>query len=152
VALLAAAAAVAITTSVLWRRSDLARHEAEVEVHQRQAAEQLALGRLRLEDHPMAALAHAIASLEHADSEPARRFAVEALWRGPTAHFLPDTVQPTTLAWSADGRWLALGGLRGAVVFDRDTGNRLPLATGVEGAVGFSRAARASSPSRRRAK
>jgi hypothetical protein len=74
---------VGIVTS-LWRRSVL-------EVSRREAAQILALGRLQLEDGPTAALAHALASLERADSEKARRFAVESLWHGAAAIFLETT-------------------------------------------------------------
>jgi WD40 repeat protein len=54
------------------------------------------------------ALAYAIASLEVADDPEVRRFALEALWRGPTALVL----SPGSSGWgpdfSPDGRWLAL--------------------------------------------
>ena len=137
-ALLAAVATVAITTSVLWRNSERSRRTAEREVRQRQAAELLALGRVRLDEHPMGALAHAIASLERVDNLPARRFAIEALWKGPPAHFLTDPVLPFDVAWSPDGRWLSLGGTAGLVLLDRDSGKRLPLAPLAEAVVGFS--------------
>jgi len=137
--LLATTAAVAITTSALWRESERSRHKAEAEARQRGAAELLALGRLQLEKYPGAALAHAIASLERADNEPARRFAVEALWKAPPVHVITDAVIPVSVRWSPDGRWLALGGTAGLALLDRDTGERLELASSVaEGPVGFS--------------
>jgi WD40 repeat protein len=91
---------VGIVTS-FWRRSVL-------EVSRREAAQILALGRLQLEDRPAAALAHALASLERADSEEARRFAVEALWHRGAAIFLEDNVNAVN--FSPDGKWLATGG------------------------------------------
>ena len=128
----------AIVTSVLWQRADTSRRNAEVQVRQREAAELLALGRLRLDEYPTGALAHAIASLERADNAPARRFAVEALWRGPTVHVLTDAVGPAFVQWSPDGRWLALGATAGFAVLDRDTGQRIQLAS-VGMPVGFSK-------------
>jgi WD40 repeat protein len=65
-----------------------------------------ALGRLELERHPSATLAHAIASLELADSREARLLALAALWKGPTSF----VVSPEEWSWwgefSRDGRWL----------------------------------------------
>jgi WD40 repeat protein/predicted Ser/Thr protein kinase len=90
----------------LWRRSVL-------EVSRREAAQILALGRVELEDRPTAALAHALASLERADSEEARRFAVEALWHGAAAFVLPEVEQ--MVDFSPDGRWLASGGIGSGV-------------------------------------
>ncbi|MGH9389520.1 MAG: WD40 repeat domain-containing protein, partial [Vicinamibacteria bacterium] len=87
--------------TALWRRSVL-------EVSRREAAQILALGRLELEDSPTSALAHALASLERADSDEARRFAVEALWHGAAAIVLPENVN--TGDFSPDGQWLATGG------------------------------------------
>jgi WD40 repeat protein len=92
---------VALITSSLWRR-------AFQEASRREAAQILALGRLELEDRPTAALAHALASLERADSDEARRFAVETLWRGAAAVVLSDNVN--TVDFSPDGKWLAGGG------------------------------------------
>ena len=139
VSLVGVAASVAIVTSVLWQRADTARRSAEAQTRQREAGELLALGRLQLDDYPTAALAHAIASLERADNAPARRFAVEALWRGPTVHVLTDTVIPNAPQWSPDGRWLALGGTAGLAVLDRDTGRSIQLVSVAEDPVGFSK-------------
>jgi WD40 repeat protein len=137
--LVGVAASVAIATSVLWQRADTSRRNAEVQVRKREAAELLALGRLRLDDYPTGALAHAIASLERADNAPARRFAVEALWRGPTVHVLTDAAIPVGVDWSPDGRWLALGGTVGMALLDRETGRRIEIASVNEGSVGFSK-------------
>ena len=64
--------------ATLWFRAELARARGA-------ASELFALGQLEKEDHPTAALAYALASLERADTAEVRRFALETLWRGPTA-------------------------------------------------------------------
>jgi hypothetical protein len=97
-------------------------------VRQREAAELLALGRLRLEDYPTAALAHAIASLERADNAPARRFAVEALWKGPPARYLLSPGGTVKLTFSADGEWLAGAHSAGVSLWPREGGPPLALA------------------------
>ena len=121
--------AVLAVVGTLWRRSVQETRRAE-------ASKLLALGQLRLADHPNAALAYAIASLERADNDPARRFAVEALWQGPTAFFLQGP-NPWSAAWSPDGRWLALGGSEGVDLLKRDTGAARRLTSSLERTVGF---------------
>ena len=70
-----------------------------------EAQKLIALGQVRLEDYPTAALAHATKSLELADSEEARFLALEALWEGPTAFVVNET--PTLRAsFSPGGNWL----------------------------------------------
>ena len=82
-----------------WQRSVRDARRAE-------ATKILALGQLEIEEHASAAVAHAIASLELADSPEARRLALDALWRGPTALVVnQDRVTPRP-RFSADGRWL----------------------------------------------
>ena len=125
------AALVAISSSVLWRRSELARERAESEARQREAAQLLALGRLRLEDHPAAALAHAIASLERADNDAARRFAVEALWRGPSEFLFGPQGASVAVRFSPDGRYLAYARPQGAQVLARDGATALAIALDV---------------------
>ena len=73
--------AVLAVVGTLWQRSVQQARRAE-------AAKLLALGQLRLEDYPTATLAHAIASLELADTPEARRLALQALWQGPTAFII----------------------------------------------------------------
>ena len=123
--------AVLAVVGTLWRRS-------VVEVGRREAAQLLALGRLELADHPNAALAYAIASLERGDNDPARRLAVEALWKTPPARFLSDPVGPMSLAWSPDGRWLALGGASGLALLDREGRERRVLSSSPDYPLGFS--------------
>ena len=116
--------------AVLWQRSETARvrantaeQQARDDARRAEAANLLSLGRLRLEGHPTAAVAHALASLERADNEPARRFAVEALWRSPMVSLIPESIPIVGASpeWSPDGRWLAIGGTAGLVVRDRET-------------------------------
>jgi WD40 repeat protein len=84
--------------SYFWRRSVFETHRAE-------AANLLSLARFELEDHPSAAIAYAIASLELADIPRVRELVVEALWRGPTEIRL-DTPAYRGVDFSPDGRWL----------------------------------------------
>ncbi len=104
--LVALALGVAAVTSFLW-------HQAEAETRRAEAAEVLALGRLRLEERPIAGVAYALASLELADTPAARRFAVEALGHHPTAFVIPVNSQRVDL--SHDGLWLATGGTASGV-------------------------------------
>jgi WD40 repeat protein len=93
-------AAVAMVLFALWRRSVQQTRRAE-------AQKLVALGKVRLEDYPTAALALGIQSLELADSEEARFLALEALWEGPTAFVVSN--EPTIKAsFSPRGDWLVL--------------------------------------------
>ncbi|MEO8053860.1 MAG: protein kinase [Acidobacteriota bacterium] len=131
-------AAVLAAVSLTAIAIGVSRQRAVSEKRRAEAAQVLALGRLRLADHPNGSLAYAIASLERADNDPARRFAVEALWQGPPALYLPDEVVPADVQWSPDGRWLALGGTQGLALFDRETPGRRGLLTEWEAPLGFS--------------
>lgn len=112
---------IAAVFAMLWRQSETSRQEAIREVKRREAAQLLALGRIRLDDYPTAAVAYALASLETADSPEARRFAVEALSRGPTAFVLPENIG--WVEFSPDGRWLATtGAVTPTRLFSRDGG------------------------------
>jgi len=115
----------------LWRRSLLETRRAE-------ASKLLAVAQLRLGDHPNAALAYAVASLEHSDTDPARRFALEALWRGPPAIFFSDRVGSYQARWSADGKWLAVGGTFGLELVERETGAERQLSSKPALVLGFS--------------
>jgi eukaryotic-like serine/threonine-protein kinase len=131
-AVLAALVLVAGGLGVLLRRSVRETRRAEAESRQREAAQLLALGRLRLADHPNGALAYAIASLERSDNDAARRFAVEALWQGPPALFVTDPVVPISVQWSPDNWWIAFGGNQGLVLYERRTGARRQLSSSYE--------------------
>ena len=116
-----AAVAVATVTTALWRRSELEGRRAE-------SSKLLALGRLELDDHPTAAVAYALASLELADTSTARRFAVEALWRGPTQIRLGESRRAWAVAFSPDGRWLAVGRGKGGIeLWSRQGGDPVVL-------------------------
>jgi WD40 repeat protein len=96
-------------TGSLWKRSEAQARRAE-------GAKLLALGQLEMEDDPTAALAYAIARLELADDPHVRRFALEALWKGPTEFQLSEHLTPDA-DFSPDDRWLATaeqfeGGIR----------------------------------------
>ncbi len=124
-------AAVAVAVGISRQQAVSASRRAE-------AAQLLTLGRLRLADHPMGALAYSIASLERSDNDSARRCALEALWQGPLALYITDAVQPSSVAWSPDGRWLALGGRFGLSLLDRTTRERRQLSSVEEGPIRFS--------------
>jgi len=128
--------AIAVVVGISRQQAARARDQAQAEAARHEAAKILALGRLRLADDPNAALAYAIASLERSDNDPARRFAVEALWQGPTALFLRAPTLQNSLSWSPDGRWIALGSASVEVV-NRETGERRELTSSDEFPVGF---------------
>jgi WD40 repeat protein/DNA-binding winged helix-turn-helix (wHTH) protein len=129
-AVLAAALGIAAATSALWRRSEASRSRAEEQTARAEASRVLALGRLALEDDPTAALAYATASVEMADTPEARRFALEALWRGPAAFFLP---LPPGEWWrldvSPDDRWVAVSSFGETVLVYPSSGGS-PLSLG----------------------
>ncbi len=113
--------------AAFWHRSEKARKEAFREAERREAAQLLALARLEIDDHPTAALAYTLASLDRADSTEARRFAVETLWRGPPA-FILSGADNNKLDFSPDGRWLAAGGAqKGVQLWSREGGPPQPL-------------------------
>ena len=90
--------AVLVVVGTLWRRSVQETRRAE-------AQKLLALGQLELDSYPTSAVAHAIASLELADGLGARRLALEALWKGPTALIATEEFARMS-SFSPDGRSL----------------------------------------------
>ena len=121
-ALTAAALVVAVAMGVLWRQSENARLQAVASTRRAEAQQLFTLGQAEIDGNPTAAVAYALASLEHDDSPHARRLALRALWRGPTAFILSRTDPSWSnhqLSFSNDGDWLA-------GVSDRDR-NRAPL-------------------------
>lgn len=129
--------AVAVAIGIMGQRAARARDEARAEAGQREAAQLLALGRLQLAESPSAALAYAVASLERSDNDPARRFAVEALWQAPPALQTPwDTFR---MQWSPDGRWVAFVDRTppGLSIVSREKGERRQLSSRNEAPVGF---------------
>ena len=104
--ILAAAAFVAITAAAAI---GISRQRAVRGARLAEAARLVALGRVELDRYPTAALAYARKSLETADNAEARTFAVEALWRAPSARILPLPVGRTCrrAAFGPDGRRFA---------------------------------------------
>jgi serine/threonine protein kinase/WD40 repeat protein len=88
-------------------------HLAREEARRAEASNLLALGQNVLEDDPSAALAYATVSLEQMDNPEVRRFALKALWRGPTAFSETVGQDALSLDFSPDGKWLAAGGWQG---------------------------------------
>jgi serine/threonine protein kinase/WD40 repeat protein len=87
-----------------------------------EAGKLVALGRAKLEGNPTEALAYSISALELTDNPANRRFALEALSRGPMAQVrrFDKTVAATGVDFSRDGRLLAAGGFCGVQVVSRD--------------------------------
>jgi serine/threonine protein kinase/WD40 repeat protein len=101
-AVLAVAITVAAVTTGLWHRSEQAARRAE-------AASLLAKAQLTIDEDHTAALAWATSSLELHDTQEARRFIVDTLWRGPTRFEIergPEVQQISIAAFSPDGRFL----------------------------------------------
>jgi WD40 repeat protein len=99
--LVVALGTVAIVLSVL-------RQEAVRQARRAEAGKLVALGRTQIDTYPTAALAYARKSLEVADTGEARRLALEALWRSPTARILPIEHNGSwSAAFSPDGHRLA---------------------------------------------
>jgi WD40 repeat protein len=130
-----AVTAVAVAIGVSRQQAARARDQARAEALRAEAGKLLALGRAEIDRYPTAALAYARKSLELADTPEARRFAVEALWRGPVARILPvDRIgreldprdQPPWYGalLSPDTRWLAMRSstTRRVLLFPKDGG------------------------------
>jgi WD40 repeat protein/predicted Ser/Thr protein kinase len=93
----------------LWFDGRRAEGRANAAAMHAEAQQLFALGQIELDRNPSAALAFALASLERADTRAVREFAVQALWRGPTALVLDDghALAAPRLGFSPDGKWLA---------------------------------------------
>ncbi len=91
--------------STLWRQAAKARDQAE-------AARLYVLGMLERDSSLGGALAYALASLEIADDPDTRLFALEVLWRSPTAVIVPSRFFALGVEFSPDGNWLAAATLR----------------------------------------
>jgi WD40 repeat protein len=104
-----ASLAVAAVVGIARQQEAEARARAEAEARRAEASRLVALGRLELAVDPTVALAFARKSLGMHDTPEARRLAVEALWRGPTARVLPlpSTVSCARVVAAPDGRSLA---------------------------------------------
>jgi len=114
-----------------WSSEKHARQEAVIQAQRAEASKLLAYGRTELDQDPTVALAYAIASLETADTPVARRFAVEALWKGPQAFVMSDLpIFPHACQFSPDGKWLVVGGMEGSRLLARNGSESIQLTTG----------------------
>ena len=99
---------VLVVVGGLWRQSVRQTRRAE-------ASKLIALGQVALAQERTTALAHAIASLELADTTEARRLALRALWMGPPATVVNDRREPWWIAFAPDGGRMAVGDNGGLV-------------------------------------
>ena len=124
--LLGVVAAVTVSRQQVATSRDLARAEAL----RAESAQLLALAQVRFEDDPTESLAFATASLELADTEEARVFAMKALWEAPPVLELQGGgARPRVPTFSPDGTWLATAGHTEEAAVWRDDGTgpiRLP--------------------------
>ncbi len=108
----------------------VSRQQAIAEANRAEAAKLLALAQVQLEKDATEALAYATASLELADTEEARIFAMKALWHAPPAFVLAGAgMSGRRPFFSADGTWLAAAGHDDEVLVWPETGGeplRLP--------------------------
>jgi WD40 repeat protein len=135
VRLVAGAAFLAVTTvavaiGISRHQATKARDEAKAEALRAEASKLLAVAQARLKEDPTEALAFTTSSLDLADTQEARLFAVRALAEAPpaleTKSEIGDSKNP---AFSPDGRWLAVAGHSAEVGVWRDDGSppiRLP--------------------------
>ena len=104
------------------------------ETRRAEAAKLLALAQVQLDTDPTEALAYATASLELADTEAARIFAVRSLWAGPPLRALelrgPVRAMFAVPSFSPDGRWLAVAGLANENVLVYGEDGREPVVLG----------------------
>jgi hypothetical protein len=87
-----ALAGISVAIGISRHQAAQARDVAQAEALRAVAGKLLALARTELDRYPTAALAYARKSLELADTNEGRRFAVEVLWRGPVARILPSII------------------------------------------------------------
>ena len=102
-----------VGTTVGMLRAVAAEGQARTEARRAEASNLFALGQNLLEENPSGALAYATASLELADSAEVRRFAMQVLWRGPTAFVDPVDEVALSMEFSPDGKRFAAGGWNG---------------------------------------
>ena len=123
-----ALAAVILTLLAVVGVVGVSRQQAVDEARRAEASKLLALGRLEMDDYPTAAVAYSLASLELSDQQPARRLALEALSRGPTAS-IAGGGRFWSLGFSPDGERLAAGKMDGGIdLLSREGGEARQLA------------------------
>jgi serine/threonine protein kinase/WD40 repeat protein len=112
----------------------ISRQQAVSEARRAEAAQLLALGQVHLDSYPTAALAHALKSLELADTRAGRLLALRALQTGPIATLTPVVAESelplnaySVPAFSPDGEWLALGSWSRVSLFHRSGEKRAVL-------------------------
>jgi WD40 repeat protein len=133
--LVAAVAIVAVTMSLLWRRSEIARQHATAETHRAEAGKLQVIAERELLRYPTGALAYIMKSLELADTEAARLLALRVVQQNPVARIAPASdVEGEGLANSAisaafhpTGEWAVWGGHRLVQLMDRQGRRRLRL-------------------------
>jgi WD40 repeat protein/DNA-binding winged helix-turn-helix (wHTH) protein len=113
--LFAALAILAITLTGLWRRS-------EREARRAEASALFRYGQSIVDRYPHGALGAALSSLELVDDVEVRRFAVQALQRGPKGHGPKGGEPIMSVEFSPDGAWLAAGGFDGSVRLYHESG------------------------------
>ncbi len=107
----AAAAAVVVISIGVAIVVGVSRQKAVAAARRAEASKLLALAQLRFQEDPTEALALATASLELADTNEARLFALRALWQGPPAWEIEPGIRYTRFPnFSPDGRQLAVSG------------------------------------------
>jgi WD40 repeat protein/serine/threonine protein kinase/class 3 adenylate cyclase len=114
---------------LLWSRSEVARQEATAAANHAEAVQLQALGQLQLDTYPTAALAYSIASLEREYTPTSRLLALRALWRGPPC-FVANWEDGFQVAFSPDGRYLAVGESEPGNTLLRDDGLQLTIPSG----------------------
>ena len=118
--------AVALSTSLLWRRSERSRQQAESEARRAEAGKLVAMAERELERYPTASLAYTIKSLEVSDTEAARLLALRILQREPVARLATvptELMGGFDLAFDAAATRFAVGGMLRVGVFDRQGGS-----------------------------
>jgi WD40 repeat protein len=124
------AVVVASVMGLLWLRSEAARKRALAEALRAEASKLLTLAQARLDKDPTEALALTTASLELADSQEARVFAMKTLWEAPPAFEVVGGQSVSVPVFSPDGKWLAASGFGDSVGVWAETGAKVAVLSG----------------------
>ena len=135
----AAFAALLIVLAVvrqLWMRSRASEALAVQQAQRAEAQQLFAFGQVEDLANPTLAFAYAIAAPERTDTEEIRRFALRQLWKGPISFVRSEDSNGgvASLAFSADGEWLADAGSN-ARVWRRDGSGPLRVGNAFRGNV-----------------